>query len=241
MGDHDEPRGIARADDVPDVDLAQSEPSADRRGDARVGQLQLRAFDLRLVGLQRSFVLPHQRDLRVELLLGDRVLREQHRVALDVGARIGNQRLVLRHLSFGLRELHLERTRIDLGEHVTGLHHLSLAECDPHQLAVDARAHDRRVRRCHRTERAQEDIHRPRLRFFGDHRQRPVAGAASALAIAALLRAGARSAAASLAPACRAAVSTSGHAAGGIARRRRGNVEVAEIGEYRDAGQRGDQ
>jgi hypothetical protein len=73
-----------------------------------------------LIGLDRRLVLAHERLLRVDLLLGDRVLREQRLVALEVDLRVGEQRLVLRHLALRLAELHLERARVDVGEHLPG-------------------------------------------------------------------------------------------------------------------------
>ena len=81
-------------------------------------ELQLRVVDRALVGLHRALVLAHQRLLRVDLLLRDRILREQRAIALEVDLRVVEQRLVLGELAAGLRELHLERTRIDLGEEI---------------------------------------------------------------------------------------------------------------------------
>ena len=44
----------------------------------------------------RALVLAHERLLRVELLLGDRVLLDQRLVAVEVDARVREQRLVAR-------------------------------------------------------------------------------------------------------------------------------------------------
>ena len=113
---------------LPGSTWRKSDAAADRRGDARIGELQLRAVDRALVRLHRALVLAHQRLLRVDLLLRDRVLREQRPVALEVDLRVLEQRLVLGHLADGLRQLHLERPRIDLGEQVAGLDDLPFAE-----------------------------------------------------------------------------------------------------------------
>ena len=82
------PFASRRVHDVAGIDLAQADAPADRRGDARVGELQPGVVDRRLVGLHRALVLPHQRFLRVDLLLRDRVLREQRPVALEVELRV---------------------------------------------------------------------------------------------------------------------------------------------------------
>ena len=47
LRDHDEAVRVARAHDVAGIDLAQADAAADRRGDRRVGELQLRVVDLR--------------------------------------------------------------------------------------------------------------------------------------------------------------------------------------------------
>ena len=82
--------------------------------------------------------MPHQRFLRVDLLLRDGILREQRAVALEVDLRVLEQRLILGHLAARLRQLDLEGTRVDLGEQVAGLDELAFAKGDAHELAVDA-------------------------------------------------------------------------------------------------------
>ena len=69
----------------------------------------------------------------------DRILREQRAVALEVDARVLEQRLVARELPFGLRELHLERPRVDLGEQSPAFTIWPSSKCTRMQLAVDAR------------------------------------------------------------------------------------------------------
>ena len=144
LRDHHDAVRVRRAHDVARVHLPQAHAPADRRHDPGVRELQLGVGDPALVGLHRGFVLPHQRLLGVDLLAGDRVLREQRAVALEVQARVLEQRLVARELPGGQRELDLERPRIDLGEEVARLDHLALLEGDAHDLAVDAAADQRR-------------------------------------------------------------------------------------------------
>ena len=138
--------------DVAGVDLAQADDSADRRGDARIDELQFRVVDLPLVGFDRALVLAHQR------LLGVDVLREERAIALEVELGVLEQRLILRQLSLCLSELHFERSRVDLGEQFARLDELALAKRHLHELAVDARANSHHVAWRDGPERAQVDI-----------------------------------------------------------------------------------
>ena len=102
--------------------------AADRRCHAAVGELQLGAVDLALVGLDRALVLANQRFLRIDLLLRNRILREQRTVALEVELRVLEQRLILGHLALRLRQLDLERAGIDLGKELARLDDLAFAK-----------------------------------------------------------------------------------------------------------------
>src|SRR5438270_533661 len=84
---------------------------------------------------KRAFVLAHERSLGIDLLLGDRILLEERVVALEVEPRVLEERAVARELSLGLLELHLERSRIDLGEERAFLHQLAFLEQHAHELA----------------------------------------------------------------------------------------------------------
>jgi hypothetical protein len=116
-------------------------PSADRRRDPAIAELQARVVDLALVGLHDALVLADERFLRVELPSGDRALRSEPAIALEVDARVLEQGLVPRHLSLGLRELDLKRARVDLGQEVAAANELSLREEDLRQLTVHAGSH----------------------------------------------------------------------------------------------------
>src|SRR5882757_7436326 len=59
---NDEPVGIRRMDDVPDVDLTDTDDAVDRRSQSRVAELHIRGFDERLVCLSSRLQL---RDLRL--------------------------------------------------------------------------------------------------------------------------------------------------------------------------------
>ena len=66
-----------------------------------------------LVGFDCALKLPNQRFLGVELLFGNGIFLEKSAVSFQIDLRIGQQRLIAHELSFGLRELHLKRSRID--------------------------------------------------------------------------------------------------------------------------------
>ena len=57
--------------------------------------VQLRAVDVRLIGLQRCLALRDGRALRLQDLLGDGVLRDQRFVSLQVDPRVLQRRLIL--------------------------------------------------------------------------------------------------------------------------------------------------
>jgi len=138
LGDRHQPVRIGRANDVARVHQAQPDSTADRRGDAAVGQLELGHVDLSLVELDDAFVLVRQRLLGIELLLRDRILGPQPAVPLHIEPGVLEERLVAHHLSLGLGQLHLEGPRVDLGQQLAALDELALPEQDLHQLAVDA-------------------------------------------------------------------------------------------------------
>ena len=155
---------------LPGIDLAQSDAARERRGDARIGELQPRAVDLALIGFDRAFVLAHERRLRIELLLRDRVLLEERAIALEIDDRVLQQRLVFRELAFGLRELDLERPRIDLGEQLARFDELAFAENHAHELPVDAASHGDGRERRHRAEAGQIHADVRSSRGCGDDR-----------------------------------------------------------------------
>ncbi len=170
LRDDNDAVGVARMHDVADIDLAQPEPTADRCGDARIGELQLGTVDLGLVRLERTFVLADQRGLRVELLFGDGILLEQRAIALEISLRVFQQRLVASHGAFGLRELDLVGPGIDLCEQVALFDHLALAEHHRAQFAVDMRPDSDSVERYDRSQPVQVKIDIAGLGRGSDHR-----------------------------------------------------------------------
>jgi len=96
---------------------------------------------------------------------------EEGAVALEVELRVLEQRLVLRHLALGLRKLHLEWARVDLGEQGASLDDLPFLESDPHELAVDARLDDDDVARRDGAERVDVDVDAALARRDGHYRE----------------------------------------------------------------------
>ena len=98
------------------------------RLDRRVIELHLRAVDHSLVALNCRFELMDQRGLGIDALPGREVVQvlEPHQVELG----ILKLRLILGLGGFGLIERGLERTRIDLRQHVSRLDVLAFGEID---------------------------------------------------------------------------------------------------------------
>jgi len=59
LGNDHQPVRVGSMHHIPDIDQAQSDASADRRGDAAITELQLGIIDLSLIGFHYAFVLTH--------------------------------------------------------------------------------------------------------------------------------------------------------------------------------------
>src|SRR6185369_14755495 len=84
LGDDDQAARIGRMHDVAGVHQTQPHAAGDGRGDATVGELNLRGLDLALVVLDRALELVNERCLRVVLLPRHRVLLDEHLVSLEI-------------------------------------------------------------------------------------------------------------------------------------------------------------
>ncbi len=73
----------------------------------------------------------------------------------------------MRHLPLGLKQLHLERPRVDRGEEIAFLDDLALPEKDLHELAVDPALYRDRVEGGHGAETVDIDVH---IALFCRHR-----------------------------------------------------------------------
>ena len=148
----------AHAHVVARIDLTQADASGHGRRDLRVTDIHFRVVDLSLIGLHRALVLMHERLLRVELLLGNRILREQRGVAIQIDLRIRQQRFVAGQRAFVLGELRLVRTRIDLGQRVALFHHLAFLEIHLEQIAGHLRGDGDAAQRRDRAQRIERDV-----------------------------------------------------------------------------------
>ncbi len=173
LREDDEPVRVRGVHHVAGVHEPEPGAAADGRRDARVCQVQPRGVDLPLIGLEDRLALRDGRGLRIELLLRNRVLRRENLIALEVQPRVPEDGLVLRLLPFGLRELHLERARVDLGQKVALLHGLPFPEGHVHELPVHAAPHGDRVQGRDRPEPRQVDGQVARARHRGHDRHRP--------------------------------------------------------------------
>ncbi len=151
----------------------------------REGQLEPGAVDLGLIPQHQRLVLLHQRGLAVELLLRNRVVRDQTAIALQVDHGIGELRAVLLQSGQGVVQRDLERPRVDHRQQIACMNDLTLAEGDLDQLAVDPRVERDRIARDHRAQRAEHHLERRLDRCrLGRHRGRPIGGVRPALAFA---------------------------------------------------------
>ena len=157
LGDDHHAVLIVGVHDVARVHEPQAGAAADRRGDARIGELQAGVVDRRLVGLDRSLELAEPGGLVVELLLRDDSLGTQLPVARQRQPGVLELRAVARQLPLGLLELHLERPRVDLGEEVALVNELALPEGHVDELAVDPALHRHGVEGGDRPEAGQID------------------------------------------------------------------------------------
>ena len=153
--------GVAAANQVADVYLAQAKTATDGRQYPGVGELQPGVVHLRVVGLQCAAVLLDQRLLRGHLLLGDQAFSGQLLVPLQIAFGVLEAGLILLLLPLHLVQLALKRPRVDLGQQLTFTDALALGEEDPHQLAVDTTAHGHRINRRHGAQRLDLDFDLP--------------------------------------------------------------------------------
>src|ERR1041385_9043175 len=161
---------ISGMNDVAGIDETQTDASGNRRCDPAIRKVDLCGVDLSLIDVHDAFVLMDGRDLRVELLLRNRVFTESELIASQIDVRIFEQRLVALILPFSLLELCLEWTRIDLRQQVTLFDHLAFAVVDTDQLAIDTAFDGHRVPSGNRPERVDVNADASLLRNRGGDR-----------------------------------------------------------------------
>ena len=159
LGNRDDAGGIARVHHVAQIRQTQTQSPGNRRGHTGVAQLQLGGIDLRLVGRHRAFILAHQRGLGVDLLVGDRVLRLQILVALQVELGVLEQRLIALQRPLHLIQRRLKTARIDLGQQLPCLDLVAFLEMQLDQLARHLGAHHGSGAGIHRADSAHQHAH----------------------------------------------------------------------------------
>jgi len=138
--------------------------------------LEFGVVNLRLIRLDRAFELAHLRLLRIDLLARYHSLFEQQLIALVVDLDVFELRLVFRELAFGLFELYLERTRIDLDERVTLVDVLAFGEVDFDDLAVYAAPDGDGVERRDIAQTFEVNRQVPTMRRGDNHGHNPILG-----------------------------------------------------------------
>ena len=179
LGDDHQRRGVIGRHQVAHVQLAQAQAPGDGCTDIGEFEVEPGIVDRRLVGLDRTLVLAHQRHGVVQGLLGDAVLGIQPAIALEVDLGVLQLRLVLQQGALGLEQGVLVGPRIDLRQQVAGLDHLPFLEVDLDQFSRHPAAHIDGVQRGHRTQGLVVQREIPLGHRQHPHRDRP-AGATEA-------------------------------------------------------------
>ncbi|OIQ86866.1 hypothetical protein GALL_312640 [mine drainage metagenome] len=179
LGDDEDAIDVAGVHHVAGVDQAQAEAAGNGRSEPGEAKLQPGVGHLRLIHLHRAQRLAHQRFLGIDLLPGDRVLRQQAAIAGQIQPGVVVQRLIPDQLATGLIERHLKGPRIDFGQQRAGLHQLPLASGNAHQLAVHPGLDGDGIARRDRTQRVDRHVDVAARGSRGHHRHRP-AGAGHA-------------------------------------------------------------
>src|SRR5262245_8672633 len=167
--DHDAV-GIGRGDNVADVNLANARDAVDWRGQPRVAQLRLGGLDERLVGLDRILQLRNLCFLGFEQLWGCKALLLARLIAIEIGNRVGELRLIAIAGCGHLIDLCLIGARVDLSEEIAGVHRLALGEIDADDLPLDLGANGDRIIGDHGADPCQIDRHVVLSDRCGNHR-----------------------------------------------------------------------
>ena len=172
LRDDDEAGRVGGRDDVADVHRTEADDTRDGSGDLRVFQLETGVGDGTLVDLDRAFELGHLGAGGIELLTRDGLGGVL--VTLEVEFGIGERGAITGELAFGLGQRNIERTRVDVGERIPGLHGLAFGEIKLHQLAADARTYGDGVQGLDGAERRDADLDVARSDGRGGHGHREI-------------------------------------------------------------------
>lgn len=140
LSEGDETCGVGAADEIADVHLAEADATGKRRVNFGEIELKLGGIDGTLIGGDGGFELFDERNLGIDLLLGDRVLGEERLVADEVFFRVFEQGAVAILLSDGGLDGDEKRFGINFREELIFFDHLSFLEMDGFKHARDLAA-----------------------------------------------------------------------------------------------------
>ncbi|OIQ80319.1 hypothetical protein GALL_379250 [mine drainage metagenome] len=158
LGNRHDACGIGGMNLISRIHQAQADNPVERRRDAAIAQLQPGVVHLRLIHGNRRTGLAQQGLLRIHLLPGNGILRQQRGIAIQIHLDVVQSGFVLGELGRHLRQLGFVRPRIDFRQQVARSDGLTLAKIDLHELAVDAGLDGDGIARRDRADRLQVDI-----------------------------------------------------------------------------------
>ncbi|MNX05621.1 hypothetical protein D3C86_352410 [compost metagenome] len=151
--DHEQRSGAARGDEVADVDLAIARHPVDRRDDRRIRKLHARVLHHGQIRLHRRFERSHARRHLLGLLTRDEALGQQLLVTPCIGLGLRQLGAIARQGRLGLLHGGLQRSGIQLEEHLPLLHRLPFLEAQFQHLPRRLGANRNRLHRLDRTDR----------------------------------------------------------------------------------------
>src|SRR5690606_30430438 len=139
LSNAEQPLRVAGAYIVAGIDATEADPTAHRRDDTRVGQLDLDRSHGRLAGGSHRFQLRYQRFLSIVFLARDCVLSHQLGVAFEIKSRRFQLGLDPRQLRLRLLERGLNGAVIDARQQIALGHLLTFLEQHLGEYPVDLR------------------------------------------------------------------------------------------------------
>src|SRR6266849_724388 len=126
--------------DVADIDEAQPDAAADRRGDAGISELKFGVVDLTQIRRDGPIKLTDQCGLGIQLLLGNDAFLKKKLESFEIHFSVSALGLILGELPQRLRKLDLEGTRIDLCEKIAFVDELAFLKRHSYDLPIHAAA-----------------------------------------------------------------------------------------------------
>src|SRR5260370_25426847 len=170
-------------DDVADIDEAEPDTTADRRGDAGIRELERGVVDMALIRRDGTIKLANQCGLRVELLLGNDGFLKKKLESFEIHFGVSALSLIFGQLSQGLCKLDLEGTGIDLCEKISFVDELAFLKRNAGELPIHATANRDGVEGGDSANAIEIDGQVPTLGGGDDHRHTQVACAETSFAL----------------------------------------------------------